>query len=350
MTGTGYLRPTAETGVLRLHLNENTSGCSPAALSAIRGLSAQDLGRYPDYQQAIADLARVFGVPADYVLLTTGLDEGILAATAAAFRRRDGFVPEAIGVRPAFDMYETTVDALGGRLLTVPLDSQFQWRASSLLPLVGAATRIIFVTNPHNPSGCCVPVSEILELAARVRPAVVFVDEAYADFTHDTLLDPDVLRSMPNIVVGRTFSKAYGMAGLRIGALVATPETLQPIRKIVPPYSVNAVAAAALPAALADLQHTSRYVEEARQSRDLIEDACRRLGLAVAPSAANFMLVRVGGAASALAEALARRAIAVRDRSREPGSEGCLRVTAGRIADTRRFVAALEDAWRELQR
>ncbi|HTL44954.1 MAG TPA: histidinol-phosphate transaminase [Vicinamibacterales bacterium] len=350
MIRTGYLRPPAETGVLRLHLNENTGGCSPAALSVIRGLSAGDLGRYPDYQQAIAEVARVFRVPADYVLLTNGLDEGILAATAAAFRRRDGFVPEAIGVRPAFDMYDTTVDGLGGRMRTVPLDPQFQWSASSLLAVVSAATRIIFVTNPHNPSGCCVPLSEILELAAQSRPAVVFVDEAYADFTHDTLLDPDVLRSMPNIVVGRTFSKAYGLAGLRIGALVASPETLQPMRKIVPPYSVNAVAAAALPAALADSEYTSRYVKEACQSRDLIEDACGRLGVAVVPSAANFVLVRAGAVASALADALARRGIAVRDRSREPGCEGCLRVTAGRITDTRRFVAALEDAWRELQR
>ena len=349
MTATGYARPFAAQGVLRLHLNENTAGCSAAALEAVQGLSAQDVARYPDYEPAIRAVSAAFSVPAESVLLTNGLDEGILAATAAAFRRRDGSIPEAIGVRPAFDMYETTVDALGGRFRTVPLDARFEWNASSLLAPVAPATRILFVTNPHNPSGRSVPLSEIIELATRVRPALVFVDEAYADFTQITLADAEVLRAMPNIVVGRTFSKAYGLAGLRIGALLAAPETLEPIRRIVPPYSVNAAAAAALPAALADQPHKSRYVDHSSRSRDLIADACSRLGFSVVPGDANFMLVHVGDRAAALVDALSRRGIAVRDTSRKPGCEGCFRVTAGLVPDTRRFLVALEDAWRELQ-
>jgi histidinol-phosphate aminotransferase len=195
-----------------------------------------------------------------------------------------------------------------------------------------------------------VPLSEILELARRTRPALVFVDEAYADFTGNTLIDAGGLRAVPNIVVGRTFSKAYGLAGLRIGALVAAPETLAPMRNIVPPYSVNVAAAAALPAALADERHTSRYIDDARRSRNLIAAACQRLGLGVVSGDANFMLIRVGTAAGALAHGLSRRGIAVRDMSQKTGCEGCVRVTAGHVSDTCRFLTALEDAWRELQR
>lgn len=350
MNGSGYERPSAGAGTLRLHLNENTAGCSPRALAAVRALSAQDLGRYPDYDDAVDAVSRVFDVPPEFVLLTNGLDEGILAATAAAFRRRDGRIPEAVGVRPSFDMYETTVDALGGRMRTVPLTPRFGWTASSLLACTGPATRIVFVTNPHNPSGCRVDRDEILGLAQQASGALVFVDEAYADFSGETLMETPLLRAVPNIVVGRTFSKAYGLAGLRVGALVAAPQTLDPLRRIVPPYSVNAAAAAALPAALTDLGFRSDYLDQARQSRLLLTEACRRLGFHTSASTANFVLVEIGPSAPAVVRALSTRGIAVRDRSREPGCEGCIRVTTGLVEDTARLVAALEDVCRDRQR
>ena len=350
MSGTGYARPSAGPGMLRVHLNENTAGCSPHALAAVRALSAQDLGRYPDYDAAVDAVSRTLGVPPEFVLLTNGLDEGILAATAAAFRRRDGHVPEALGVRPSFDMYETAAEALGGRMRTVALAPGFAWTAASLLASAGPATRIVFVTNPHNPSGCLADRGEILEVARRASGALVFVDEAYAEFCGETLIAPDRLSALPNLVVGRTFSKAYGLAGLRVGALVAAPETLQPIRRIVPPYSVNTAAAAALPAALADTASRTEYLEQVRQSRRLLAAACERLGFRTFASAANFVLVEFGPAAAAVVRTLESRGIAVRDRSREPGCEGCVRVTTGRLEDTARVVAALEEICRDLPR
>jgi histidinol-phosphate aminotransferase len=343
-----YVRPATGAGQLRLHLNENTAGCSTAVLDAMRALSARQVACYPDYDEAIAAVALTFGVPAESVLLTNGLDEGILAVTAAAFRRRDGLTPDAIGVSPAFEMYESVVDGLGGRMQLVPLDASFRWSVADLLARVGAATRIVFVTNPHNPSGASVPADQLLDLASRVAPATLFVDEAYADFSGETLVEPSLLLSHPNMIVGRTFSKSYGLAGLRIGALVAAPETLSPIRRIVPPFSVNAIAAAVLPAALADRSRVASYFEESRRSRQALADACERLGLTAYPSTANFVLVNAGARASALVEALAARGIAVRDKSSSPGCAGCIRITTGTIADTDRLVAALEDAWREL--
>ena len=327
---------------MRLHLNENTAGCSPAVMEVLSRLGRRDAGFYPDYDEAQRAVATALAVESDRVLLTNGLDEGILAAAAAALRHRDDTVPEALGVLPAFDMYETLVSALGGRMVTVRMDGDFAFPAAALRAAVTRATRLVFVTNPHNPSGVTVSEAALLDLARAIAPVWLFVDEAYADFAGETLIDDGRLMAMPNLIVGRTFSKGYGLAGLRVGALVAHPDTLGPMRQIVPPYSVNAWAAAALPTAAADVAYRDWYVREAAQSRRLLFAMCERLGLKTWPSRANFILVRVGDAPAVVA-ALAGRGIRVRDRSPEPGCEGCIRVTAGLVADTERLIPAFEE-------
>jgi histidinol-phosphate aminotransferase len=328
---------------MRLHLNENTAGCSPAVLAALARLDRAEAGMYPDYGEAQRAAAALLGVNEGRVLLTNGLDEGILVATAAAFRDRTGGQPEGLGVAPAFDMYETLVTAFGGRMVTVPMNEAFALPAQSLVRALTRETRIVFVTNPHNPSGALVPAADVLALARAVAPVLLFVDEAYADFAGETVLADAHLSELPNLIVGRTFSKAYGLAGLRIGVLVAHEDTLAPMRRIVPPYSVNAWAAAALPAAVADRDYRDWYVRETVASRDLLFAACERLGLRTWPSHGNFLLVQIGPAAPEVVAALAARGIIVRDRSSEAGCEGCVRITAGLLADTERLIPALEE-------
>lgn len=328
---------------MRLHLNENTAGCSPAVMEVLSRLGRADAGFYPDYDEARRAVAGALGAPVSRVLLTNGMDEGILAATAAAFRDRTGGVPEGLGVAPAFDMYDTLVRALGGRMVTVPMDETFRLPVDALLGAVTADTRIVFVTNPHNPSGALVPRDEILSLARALAPTLLFVDEAYADFADESVLVDRAVSERRNLVVGRTFSKAYGLAGLRAGALVAHEDTLAPMRRIVPPYSLNAWVTAVLPAAVADRDYRDWYVAQSAHSRRLLAETCARLGLRTWPSDANFVLVRIGPAAAEVVAALAARGIRVRDRSREPGCEGCIRVTAGLVADTEHLIPAFEE-------
>jgi len=329
---------------MRLHLNENTAGCSPAVFDALTRLGRGDASIYPDYGAARRAAAASLGVSVDYVLLTNGLDEGILAVTGAAFRDRSGGVPEGLGVTPAFDMYETLVSALGGRMVTVPMGDGFAFPGATLRRAAGPATRIVFVTNPHNPSGVPAAADDLLALAQAVAPALLFVDEAYIDFGGDTIVSERILASTPNLVAGRTFSKAYGLAGLRIGALIARPDTLEPMRRIVPPYSLNAWAAAALPAAVADVAYRDWYVAQAAESRTRLAAMCDRLGLESWPSRGNFVLVRVGDGARDVVAALAAHGIRVRDRSSETGCEGCIRITAGLVEDTDRVIPAFEEA------
>jgi histidinol-phosphate aminotransferase len=339
-----YDRPPAAAGALRLHLNENTGGCSATVLDTLRRLTREDAAFYPDYDAAYAAVAARLGVPADWLLLTNGLDEGILATTGAALRDRSrAGVPQGITLQPAFDMYEICTEALGGEVVRVPLGPEFAFPGRAIADAIAEGTRVVFLTNPHNPTGLPIARADLLAVVRRAAPALVLVDEAYIDFGGDTLVDCAILEAHPNLIVGRTFAKAYGLAGLRAGALVARPETLAPLRPVVPPYSLNSWAAAALPAAMADRVHVEWYRAQAAVSRRLLTEACGRLGLRTWPSAANFMLVHAGARAGAIARGLAARGVQVRDKSGEAGTEGCLRITTGVVDHTRRLIAALEE-------
>jgi histidinol-phosphate aminotransferase len=240
-------------------------------------------------------------------------------------------------------MYEVCTSALGGQMVLVQLGGSFELDPGAIAAALSPSTRSVFLTNPHNPSGRAYPLDTFTALVERIRPVTLFVDEAYADFSGESLIARGTFASHPNLVVGRTFSKSYGMAGLRVGAVLAAPRTLEPLRQVVPPYSLNAWAAAALPIAIHDHAYREWYCAQAAESRALLGEACARLALPTWPSAANFVLVRIGAGAQDVVRSLALRGVLVRDRSSETGCEGCIRITAGVVDDTRRVIAALEE-------
>jgi histidinol-phosphate aminotransferase len=328
----------------RLHLNENTAGCSPAVIDALRALTRQDAAFYPDYGAALDATAAFLGVSPDRVLLTNGLDEGILAASVAAMRGFSSDSPaEAIVVLPAFDMYAACTDAAGGRVVEIAPAPDLSFSVTRVLSAVTDRTRLVWLTTPNNPTGRLIPRAAILEIAAAAPRALVFVDEAYADFSGVTLVADPVLDRLPNLVVGRTFAKAHGLAALRAGALVAGPATLATLRRVVPPYSINACAAAALPAALGDREYFAWYLDQVRRSKTLLYGALGRLRVEHWRSDANFVLARFPGDTRDLVRELAARGIVVRDRSADAGCAGCLRMTAGVVDDTTALIAALEE-------
>ena len=337
-----YERVAPATG-LRLHLNENTAGCSPAVVAAIRALSAQDLAIYPDYDRAIESCAARLGVDPEALLLTNGLDEGILATAMVAFREGAAATPfEGIVVVPAFDMYAACTDASGGKVVEVQLGPSFEFPLDAVLSSLNARTRLVWLTNPNNPTGRSIPRETIVRIACAAPRAIVFVDEAYVDFGGHSLVNDPVLPDLPHVVVGRTFAKAYGLAGIRAGAVLGDRAMIAKLRRVVPPYSINACAAAALPAAFADTAHYESYVRAVAGSKSLLYDAFERLGIEHWKSDANFVLARFPGRGSAIATALAQRGVHVRDRSRDPGCADCLRITAGVVDHTQRLLEALE--------
>jgi histidinol-phosphate aminotransferase len=329
---------------LRLHLNENTAGCSPAVLDALRGITCETAAFYPDYSDAIAACSERFDVPASRFLLTNGLDEGILGAAVAALRTRPpAGDPEAIVVVPAFDMYAVSADAVGARIVEVPSGADFEFPLAAVLGAINARTRVVFVTSPNNPTGITLERHSILAIAAAAPDALIFVDEAYADFSGISLIGTPELDAHPNIVVGRTFAKAYGLAGMRVGALIGSESTLAPIRRVVPPYSINVAAAVALPAALRDRAQYEWYVGQVLESKGLLYEALDRLEVTYWPSDGNFVLARFGALSRTVIDGLEERGIHLRDRSKDHGCAGCVRITAGVVAHTRRCIEAIEE-------
>jgi histidinol-phosphate aminotransferase len=312
-------------------------------LEAMRAVTREQAAVYPDYGEAIAAAAAYFGLPPEQFVLTNGLDEGIHATCQAwLLRGDDGRQLDAVVVEPAFDMYAACADAAGGRVVTVAPRPEFEFPLEETVAVLRPQARVLFLTSPNNPTGISVRAAAVEALSRALPPgAVLFLDEAYIDFGGESFL-PRLARC-PNVLVGRTFAKAHGLAAVRLGAVLGVPETVARLRRVLPPYSLNVFARAGLIAATGDREYLSWYTAQVAESKARVYAVCRRLDVHFWPSDANFVLIRIGDRAKAVAAALAARGVFVRDRTREPGCDGCLRVTTGVVEHTERFVAAFEE-------
>jgi histidinol-phosphate aminotransferase len=336
-----YQKPPELYDGLRLHQNENTGGCSTRVLEALSNLRADEVGFYPPYAETTRLIAEYLGTAPDWIALTNGLDEGIMALCVTCLRPLPGRPrPEAVVPEPAFEIFRFDTAVAGGALVQVMPQADFRLPLDAVLSAITPETRVVFLTNPNNPTGVPVPLEAIRTIAGRVPDeAIVFVDEAYAEFAGVSFI-PEIT-AFPNVVVGRTFSKAFGLAGLRIGCLVGAPDTLDPIRRAVPVYSVNIAATAAVKAALADPEHLHGYLRQVAESKALLYAACDRLGLEYWKSSANFVLVRAGNRTDDLVNGAFARGVYIRDRSTEPGCGGCIRIATGLVDHTKRCIKVL---------
>ena len=334
-----YVTQASPTGGLRLHLNENTAGGSPAVLAALPSIRRTDTSEYPDYSRVTAECEAYFGAQPGWVQITNGLDEGLHVVAQAAKLAHPDF--DAIVVEPAVEMYAACIAAVGGRQVTVSPAPDLSFPVDAVLAAITPQTRLIYLCDPNNPSGLPIPEGQIRQIAEAASQATILVDEAYAEFSGRTFIGP-LLERYRNVVVGRTFAKAHGLAALRAGALVAHPDALAPLRRVLPPYSVNICAVVALRAAIADSAYVDWYVSQSARSRGLIYDWCRKRSLVFWPSEGNFVLVRAGDDAGAIVEALSAIGIYIRDKTRGPGCAGCIRITAGVVEETQRCLDALE--------
>jgi histidinol-phosphate aminotransferase len=312
-------------------------------IEALSRLRPDQIGFYPPYAAATDAVARYLETSVEQVALTNGLDEGIMALAVAYLRAASGEPTlEAIVPEPAFEIFRFDTAVAGGRLVQVMPKPDFSFPLQDVLAAITPQTRVVFLTNPNNPTGVAMPLDAIKTIAGAVpKGAIVFVDEAYAEFAGTSFI-PE-LSAHPNVIVGRTFSKAFGLAGLRIGCLVGAPETLNPIREAVPVYSVNIAAVVAIIAALQDLDHLNRYLQQVVESKALLYAACKRLGLTYVNSSSNFVLVGAGDRTDALVRGAFDRGIYIRNRSTEPGCAGRMRIATGIVEHTRRCIAVMEE-------
>ncbi len=340
-----YHPPLAGREGLRLDFNENTVGCAPRVLDRLRSLTAEDLARYPERQPIEAKVANFLGVSGSELLLTNGVDEAIHVLCQTYLGPGD----EALIVVPTYSMYRIYMSAAGAEVISIPAGPEFEFPLDAVPASITDRTRLIAIANPNNPTGTFTPAEQLLEIARSAPETAMLIDEAYFEFCGKTLLHRR--RECPNVFITRTFSKAYGLAGLRIGVLIGDAGQMPSLRRVCSPYNVNAVALACLPEALADQHYIASYVTETLQSRARLESAFISRGIRFWPSQANFVLARIGSTKSdsqAFVERMHRRGILVRDRSSDHACEGCVRFTLGTEEHTNRLLAALAEVLEEL--
>jgi histidinol-phosphate aminotransferase len=324
------------TGSIKLASNENPRGPSPRAL-AVLAAAASSLHRYPDGggHSLRRALAARFKVAPEQVILGNGSDEVIGLLTKAFLQAGD----EAIVAEPSFVVYNIDVMAAHAGLVTVPL-LEHRHNLPAMAKAVTPKTRIIFVCNPNNPTGTYVTTAEVTALLEAVPPDVIVVfDEAYYEYV--TASDyPDTLALLAtgrNIVVLRTFSKIYGLAGLRIGYAVSTPEIVQHLNRIRPPFNTNTLAQKGALAALEDEEHVQESRRMNSEGRQFLLDRLKSLDFTVIPSQTNFLYFDAHQDGKHLFEALLRQGVIVRHLG---GT--FLRVTIGLPEENQRFLKALQ--------
>jgi histidinol-phosphate aminotransferase len=338
-----YHPPLAARTGLRLDFNENTLGCSPKVAEKLQEISRDALACYPERGSVEAQVAAFLGRSVDDVLLTNGVDEAIHLLCETYLEPGD----EVLIVVPTFAMYEIYARATGATVLSIPAGADFVFPEGAVRAAISPRTRLIAVANPNNPTGTVVSTSFLLELAKVAPHAALLVDEAYFEFHGESVMSQ--VGAIDNLFVARTFSKAYGLAGLRVGILAGERSQLTMVRRVSSPYNVNAAALACLPEAIADTEYLARYVAEAVESRKRLEQFFAAEKIPYWPSRANFVLARFGELRVPFVQAMKDRGILVRDRNSDYGCEGCVRITAGTAAHTDLLFSAMTDVLRELR-
>jgi len=271
-------------------------------------------------------LARYFGVQAKELLLTNGGDDALRVFF-------DTFVDVGSSIlvcEPTFPMYRYYGEIAGARVEALRFGREMKFPIAEILAALQKGPRVLFIANPNNPTGTLLQVPEIEKILQAATNTAVVIDEAYADFSGVTLVPQ--IGKYPNLFIARTFSKAAGLAALRLGAVIACAESLSYLRRAMPPFPVNLAALVAAQAAVADSVAMRGYVREIRRIRSWFEKELDDLGIQIFPSAGNFLLADFGPGGPRLFQRLEREGILLRERTKDLGP-GFVRITIGTQAE-----------------
>ncbi|MBN1916534.1 MAG: histidinol-phosphate transaminase [Verrucomicrobia bacterium] len=348
MSAADYLRHTVEAlsayvpgiqpeggGWLKLNTNENPYPPSPRVIEAVRTAANERLALYPNptAEPVRHAAAAAFGVEPEMVIVGNGGDEVIAMIARAVLDKGDRVV---VG-DPTYTLVEVLVALQGGRLTRVPLR-----RRDFALPerFFGRPAKVIYLPNPNAPTGVLHPLDEIDRLC-EMSDGVIVLDEAYADFSRANALQ--LVQKYSNLVIVRTLSKAYSLAGVRVGFGLAQPELVAGLMKVKDSYNVNALSQAAAVAALEDRAYSAECVRRVVEQRALLTDALQQLGFDVVPSEANFIFARPPQKpARAFYDELVARKVLVRYFDRPRVNDG-LRITIGSEGQNRMLLEAIKE-------
>lgn len=332
----GYVpgeQPKPGSNIIKLNTNENPYPPSPAAIAVLRNLDSEWLRRYPDpyaneFRQAIS---QVLGMPTDWIMVSNGSDEllNVIVRACAELGRK------VVYPTPTYVLYRTLTQMQPAEIIEVPYGEDYRLPIEELLAANGAVT---FIASPNSPSGHTVPLADLRQLAARVS-GVLVIDEAYVDFAEETALP--LVQEFENVIIARTLSKGYSLAGLRLGFGIANPKLLSGLFKVKDSYNIDAIACAVGAAAMRDQPYKIACAEKVKASRTKLAADLKQLGFRLWDSQTNFLLAQPPqGNAEQIFLALKQQGILVRY-FKQPGLEDKLRITVGLDEQNRMLVEAL---------
>jgi histidinol-phosphate aminotransferase len=308
---------------LRLDFNENVAGCSPKVLDALMNIRSEQLSAYPEYDRFLKEVSENFKIGKDNILLSAGTDEGIKLILETYLNRGDEIVIPV----PTFSMFSFYATRLGAKITRILFNDDLSFPTKRVIEALKTQPKIIVLVNPNNPTGTLIPEFDLIKIIENAKNSLILLDEAYYQFCGSSLLTR--LDAYDNLVIMRTFSKAFGLAGIRLGMIFSNKEIIAILRKSNSPYSVSSLSTILASAALKDKEFISQYVNEIIEQRERCYTELTRRGYTVYPSAANFLLVDFGEKYRYIIRALRDHDILVRDRSNYPLLKNCVRITIG---------------------
>ncbi|NJR65593.1 MAG: histidinol-phosphate transaminase [Leptolyngbyaceae cyanobacterium CRU_2_3] len=331
----GYVpgeQPKPGTHILKLNTNENPYPPSPAAIAILRNIDGESLRRYPDpyaneFRQATSE---ALGVPADWIIVGNGSDDvlNVVIRACADLERR------VVYPMPTYVLYRTLTELQPAETVEIPYGEDYRLPIAELIAANGAVT---FIASPNSPSGHGVPIADLRQLAAGVS-GILVIDEAYVDFAEETALP--LVTEFENVIVSRTLSKGYSLAGLRLGFGVANPKLLSGLFKVKDSYNIDAIACAVGAAAMRDQAYKNECAEKVKASRAKLAIDLKQLGCRIWDSQTNFLLAQPPGSAEQIYLGLKEWGILVRY-FKQPGLEDKLRITIGTDAQNQMLLEAL---------
>ncbi len=332
-----YSAPTeGRRGKLCLDFNENSVGCSPKVVDALRKVTADDVSVYPAYGEFLGKLAKYLGVDASEVLLTNGSDEAIKVVMDAYVGQGD----EVVLPVPTFAMFKAYASIAGAKVKEVTYNADLSFPLKQVLAAISIKTKLVIIVNPNNPTGTAIMEEDVMTILNKAKNSIVLIDEAYWQYCGRSC--KGLIKKYGNLIVLQTFSKAFGLAGLRLGYVISNQETISILQKVISPYSVNSLALIAGRAALQDLVFVDAYVAEVKQSKAYVVRELQKLGIKTYPSEANFILANFGNKCITVCTKLSENKILVRSRTNYPLLKGCVRVGIGTRQQSFRLMRALK--------
>ncbi len=324
----------------KLDWNESTVAPSPRVSEAIADYlhNGRGLNWYPKLgsEDLIEALEEYTGVSGDHLLATNGSDDALRLICSTFLDDRD----EVVIPVPTYNHFMVFAQSRGAEVVTTRGQSAFDPNLQGIASAISDRTRLLYLVSPNNPTGVMYPPEVVARLCREYPKTLIVLDEAYYEFTKVTGIG--LVEQFSNLMVTRTFSKAFGLAGLRVGYLAAAPSLIEGLSRIYNPKSVNTLGQVGAIAALNDLEYLESFLAEVRASKEILAKFFQERDVNARLTPANFVILRMPDV-DAILQQLEERGVYVRNRSSYPGLEGCLRMTVGTTAQTERLLDRIGD-------